>query len=34
MHAQIIVSQQRAEAFGDTAEFKNRAHNRLGRAVR
>jgi hypothetical protein len=34
MHAQIIVSQQRAEAFGDTAEFKNRAHSRLGRAAR
>ena len=34
MHAQIIVSQQRAEAFGDTTEFKNRAHSRLGRALR
>ena len=34
MHAQIIVSLQRAEAFGDTTEFENRAHSRLGRTVR
>ena len=34
MHAQIIVSQQRAEVFEDTTEFKNRAHSRLGRVVR
>src|ERR1700747_2469938 len=33
MHAQIIVSQQRAEAFRDPTEFKNRAHSRLGRAA-
>src|ERR1700745_2613869 len=29
MHAQIIVSHQRTEAFGDTTEFKNRAHSQL-----
>ena len=34
MHAQIIDSQQRAEAFGDTTEFQSRAHSRLGRVVR
>src|SRR3979411_105595 len=34
MHAQIIDSQQRAEAFGDSTEFESRAHSRLGRVVR
>jgi hypothetical protein len=34
MHDQIIDSQQRAEAFGDTTEFEDRAHSWLASKTR